>query len=252
MYKFFKVFAFLSQMIEFVTIGIFAKNHVITQNPVTGRMSGNIANTRFGTWRGINIAASIGLKSQRKPQKESTAVLLNRAKMKLCGHTMIASVPWVKLFYPNTLIGTTPFAQLLKYFRNKITGTISTLLLDVSQIIGTYVGNGYSFFNTYTNTNAALAAFTMTWSNLTGDLNFSPAAELYFIFFNDDFTKLKMYNYAGNLGTGAALLDLSDTFVAGDKVKFFTAITENDAYTMFIQKTSKALIDDSATFITLI
>ena len=28
---------------------------VITQNPVTGRMSGNIANTRFGIWRGKNV-----------------------------------------------------------------------------------------------------------------------------------------------------------------------------------------------------
>ena len=128
MYKLFKVFAFLSQMIDFVTIGL-VKSHVITQNPVTGRMSGKIANTLFGVWCGINVAASIGLKEQRKPQELSTAVILNRAKMKLSGHTMSSIVSFVKYIFPVSLVGTTPFAQCLSFFRKKLTGIYSALVL---------------------------------------------------------------------------------------------------------------------------
>ena len=61
----------------------------IVQNPLTNRMSGRVANNRFFTWQQLNIVASIGLKEDRKPQTLTTAVILNCAKIKLTGHTML-------------------------------------------------------------------------------------------------------------------------------------------------------------------
>ena len=252
MYKIFKVFAILSQLMEFVTLGIFNRSHVITQNPVTGRMSGNIANTRFGVWRGINVAASIGLKEQRKPQTLSTAVILNRAKMKLSGHTMIELVSAAPLMYPVSLIGTTPFAKVLGFFRKKLIGIFSALTLDITQLINTTIGNGLPIDMMWSTAGGGLVL------NIAYDLgssgpHFSDDATAIFLVVNSTFTKAHYIDTGQPLSAmgGTFVLPLTGLFPDTDTVMIWVGLKENDTFTGFTERISKLISIDTLAYISL-
>jgi len=252
MYKLFRVFAFLSQMIEFVMIP-FQRFHVITQNPVTGRMSGNIANTRFGVWRGINVAASIGLKEQRKPQTMSTAVILNQAKMRLSGKTTGEILSFVKQIFPFKMIGTTEFAETLKYFRKKLTGIFSALLLDYSLMHDTSIGNGYTTNFLFNVSNALASGLVVNCSNVSvTDEHFDPGAEMWLLVVNDKYNKAHLFDVLATINDGTGTVDLTGYFSAADNIMCFVGVNENSTYTGNVLKQSKFFAVPGADFITLI
>jgi hypothetical protein len=251
MYKIFRFFSFFNQILDTITSGL-ARFSVITQNPVTGRMSGNIANTRFGVWRGINVAASIGLKEQRKTQELSTAVILNRAKMKLAGHTMIGMVPYAKYIFPVELIGTTAFSSILSYFRKKLTGIVSAIVLDITQIVNGIIGNGLPFTTPFTTTGGGLM-LNVTYNQALLNTHFSGLANIVFLVVDSKFTKFKYYDIAQTItaGAGGVPLDLSLDFLATDEVMCYVGLYENDAFTDNVMRRSKFVAFDVITWIPL-
>ena len=135
----------------------------IVQNPLTNRMSGNVANVRFWTWQQKNVCASIGLITDRKPQTLTDQVLLLRAKMRLIGHTMLGFSQYAKLVFPKKTPFTTAFAKVLQYFRVRLIGDIDHLILDISQLIGSSIGNGLFNPVKFQVTNTAVAALILTY-----------------------------------------------------------------------------------------
>ena len=111
----------------------------IVQNTLIGRARRSVGGTTFATWNGLNILKAKILKP--KPQTITDAVILNRAKMKLVGQSCAFISPFAKSIYRLGTPKTTGFAEIVKFFRNKITGAVGSLKLLVTDLVNTSFGS---------------------------------------------------------------------------------------------------------------
>ena len=225
----------------------------IVQNPIVGRASGNVGKTRFSTWRGINYIASIGLKEDRKKQEMTDAVILNRDKMQLVGHTLTSSSPFAQIAWWKSLTGTTPFASLVKFMRNKLTGDIGAIAFDNSKVIHTVFGNGDP-------TLFEMAGVATSGSEITISINpaFVPVSPddsgdyiVNVFVINSDCTKWQYIPIASNLSESTFVLELASAYTVGEKIYTWFNVTHNpDEYSALKSTVYKALTN--STPITLI
>ena len=183
----------------------------ISQNFLTGRMRKSAGGTRFSTWRGLNIVAS---KPMEVRQNVTPAVQLNRSKMSLIGKMVSKMNPYVDVFYSLGISKTTPFADTVKFFRNRLK---DDLKLDASLLAGASFGTGNTPTPSYAITSVSIDDFGISPSNIS-PLWGTDEIDLYITVMNDICTKVHHSVY--HLTPDAVISeDLNGTdFIVGDKV----------------------------------
>jgi len=251
--KKFWLFRALANLLFALFTGVANIKYAIVQNPIIGRASGNVGKTRFSTWRGINYIASIGLKEDRKKQEMTDAVILNRDKMQLVGHTLISSSPFAQIAWWKSLTGTTPFASLVKFLRNKLTGSIGSIAFDNSKIINTVFGNGDPTLLTMTGVAASgseiVVSIDPVFVPVSPDDSGDYIVNVFLI--NSDCTKWQYIPIASNLSESTFTVELASNYEVGEKIYIWFNVTHiPDEYSDLKSTVFKALAN--STPITLI
>lgn len=185
----------------------------ISQNFLTGRMRKSAGGTRFSTWRGLNIVAS---KPQEVRQNVTPAVKLNREKMSLIGKMVSQLNPIVNSVYSLGIAKTTPFADTVKFFRNRLN---DDLKLSAPLLAGASFGTGNVPSFDYVHNSDSYDSFVISATNIPSiwgvdDVNHTV------IVFNDSCTKVGVWNVDASINSSLSF-DLSEKgFVAGDKIAF--------------------------------
>ena len=183
----------------------------ISQNFLTGRMRKSAGGTRFSTWRGLNIVAS---KPMEVKQNITPAVQLNRNKMSLIGKMVSKLNPYVSSFYSLGISKTTPFADTVKFFRNRLK---DDLKLDASLLVNASFGTGNTPTPSYSITDTSLDSLTLqpsAFSPLWGDDD----VQVYVIIINDACTKIGIATQTSTIDNGIVVNLGSSEFVVGDKI----------------------------------
>lgn len=183
----------------------------ISQNFLTGRMRKSAGGTRFSTWRGLNIVASKPMKVQ---QNVTPAVQLNRDKMSLIGKMVSKLNPYVGQFYSLGISKTTPFADTVKFFRNRLK---DDLKLDASLLANSSFGTGNTPTPSYAITSPSRDNFILQPSNIS-PLWGPDNVDFLYVVINETCTKI----FSGSLNQtidDQIDIDLSPTeFIIGDKI----------------------------------
>lgn len=183
----------------------------ISQNFLTGRMRKSAGGTRFSTWRGLNIVAAKPISVR---QNVTQAVQDNRDKMALVGKAIAKINVSVSRIYNFGISKTTPFADSVKFFRNKLlSATAVNPLLFGSAKFGTGNAEGHSYVVDATEHQA----FSLVRS-VIAEVFDTADTQIDLLVFNELLTKIA---YIQNVDAGDAdiLIDLSNFgFVGGDKI----------------------------------
>lgn len=183
----------------------------ISQNFLTGRMRKSAGGTRFSSWRGLNVVAS---KPMEVRQNVTPAVQLNRNKMSVIGKMVSKLNPYVDLFYSLGISKTTPFADTVKFFRNRLK---DDLKLDASLLANSSFGTGNTPTPSYAIINAQINDVYLEPSNISPLWGTDDVDVNYFVI-NDTCTKI----FSGSLSqpiTDSFSINLSSSdFIVGDKV----------------------------------
>ena len=185
----------------------------ISQNFLTGRMRKSAGGTRFSTWRGLNVVAS---KPMEVRQNVTPAVKLNRNKMSVIGKMGSKLNPYEGLFYSLGISKTTPFADTVKFFRNRIK---DDLKFDASLFTNASFGTGNTPSPTYHITELAIDSIVLTPSNISPMWG-SDDCKLYVIVINDIGTKSYVEEIEQPISDTVSLNLTSSNFIVGDKVMF--------------------------------
>lgn len=183
----------------------------IGQNFLTGRLRGSAGGTRFSTWRGLNIVASKPIEVR---QNVTPAVELNRSKMSVVGKSISRINSNVKTIYSLGISKTTPFADTVKFFRNRIT---DLLLLDPSLLSGSKFGTGNAEGHTYAVIDKLASSFTL---DRVASSNVFDNSQTYVdvLVVSDDMKKIAYIKEEG-VGDSNIVINLkSFGFDAGDKI----------------------------------
>lgn len=183
----------------------------ISQNFLTGRMRKSAGGTRFSTWRGLNVVAS---KPMEVKQNVTHAVQLNRNKMSLIGKMVSKLNPYVSSFYSLGISKTTPFADTVKFFRNRLT---DSLKFDSSLFTNATFGTGNTPSPSFHVTNTLIDDLQIEFSNVS-PLWGTDAVDVMFIAVNDLGTKTFVALANGDLTNSFGFSLGSSDFVAGDKI----------------------------------
>ena len=182
-----------------------------SQNFLTGRMRKSAGGARFSTWRGLNIVAS---KPMVVRQNVTPAVQLNRNKMSLIGKLVSRLNPYVDLFYSLGISKTTPFADTVKFFRNRLK---DDLKLDASLLAGASFGTGNTPTPSYAIIGTSIDNLIVHPSNVS-PLWGSDDITVHITVINEDCTKV-YYTFYEVSPQGDIPVDLIDSgFVIGDKI----------------------------------
>lgn len=187
----------------------------ISQNFLTGRMRKSAGGTRFSTWRGLNIVASKPIDVR---QNVTAAVTLNRRKLSVIGKGVSKLNAYVKMYYSLGIQKTTPFADTVKFFRNRIK---DDLKLDPALLKDSKFGTGNAESQQYEMVGDALSAFEIEPFALNPIWNHA-SYQVDVIVFNDTFTKVVNINQSVSYDDVISINLLAYGFVAGDKVYFGT------------------------------
>ena len=183
----------------------------ISQNFLTGRMRKSAGGTRFATWRGLNIVASKPIEVR---QNVTPAVKLNRSKMSVVGKSVSKINANTKSIYSLGISKTTPFADTVKFFRNRIT---DTLKLDPTLLSGAKFGTGNAEGHTYSVTNKLVTDFTLDRVAVSNVFDNSQTL-VDVLVVSDDMQKI-VYLPEQTTGEGFFILNLLPYgFVTGDRI----------------------------------
>ena len=183
----------------------------ISQNFLTGRMRKSAGGTRFSSWRGLNIVAS---KPMEVRQNVTPAVSLNRNKMSLIGKLVSRLNPYVSLFYSLGISKTTPFADTVKFFRNRIT---DSLKFDASMFTGATFGTGNTPGPSFHIDDSSINDLRIMFSNVSPIWG-TGMADVTFVVVNDLGTKSYVTTQSVDLFDETSItLDLTG-FIVGDKI----------------------------------
>ena len=182
-----------------------------SQNFLTGRMRKSAGGARFSTWRGLNIVAS---KPMVVRQNVTPAVQLNRNKMSLIGKMVSKLNPYVSLFYSLGISRTTPFADTVKFFRNRLR---DNLLFDPSLFAGASFGTGNTPSPSYSFINKQVGDLAFASHNIS-PLWGSDDVESNVVIVNDKGTKIYVAKYTDSIGSDISISLSNSDFIAGDKI----------------------------------
>jgi len=225
----------------------------IVQNPITGRMTGNISGTKFAKNLGRNIAASIPLKKSLKPQALSTAVILNRAKLSLIGSCLKKISSNINIIYPKRLKRTSEFSELNKFFLKVLTGPANNLILDLPKIITQRLGNGYLTDYVFYCSNSSIGYFEITCMNPTiHDAIFNTIAQVWLLIFAKNMTNATLFPIGRIMDMGVMGIDLTSRYQSGDEVIFYIGILQPDPNYNQGPLISKFYPNPNQTFTTLV
>lgn len=185
----------------------------ISQNFLTGRMRKSAGGTRFSTWRGLNVVAS---KPMEVRQNVTPAVQLNRTKMSVIGKMVSKLNPFVSSFYSLGISKTTPFADTVKFFRNRIT---DLLKFDASLFTNASFGTGNTPSPSYNLTEPSIDSIVLTPSDVS-PLWGTDDCLLTVIVVNDIGTKVYVDTIGQPIYDSVSLNLQSSGFVVGDRVLF--------------------------------
>ena len=183
----------------------------ISQNFLTGRMRKSAGGTRFSSWRGLNIVAS---KPMEIRQNVTPAVQLNRNKMSVIGKLVSKLNPYVGLFYSLGISKTTPFADTVKFFRNRLT---DSLKFDASMFTNASFGTGNTPSPTYHFSNISISDIELNPSNISplwGTDNVISTVTVV----NETGTKIYVEEAVYPIGNAFSISLASSDFVIGDKI----------------------------------
>ena len=213
----------------------------ISQNFLTGRMRKSAGGTRFSTWRGLNIVAS---KPMEVRQNVTPAVQLNRDKMSLIGKMVSKLNPYVSAFYSLGISKTTPFADSVKFFRNRLT---DSLKFDPSMFANASFGTGNTPSPSFHIDGTAYDEVILKFNNVS-PLWGIDEVNVTVIVVNDLGTKTFIQSQNCVLGDPLFFtLNFSD-FIAGDKVLIATKVIKTRPGT---DLSGTVKFSDSTAFVTL-
>ena len=183
----------------------------ISQNFLTGRMRKSAGGTRFSSWRGLNIVAS---KPMEVRQNVTPAVQLNRDKMSRIGKLVSKLNPFVGLFYSLGISKTTPFADTVKFFRNRLP---DSLMFDPSTFTNATFGTGNTPSPSFHVNNTVIDDLMIDFTNIspiwgTDEVNIT------FIAINDLGTKCYVESFSDKLTNQVSFSLHSTGFVVGDRI----------------------------------
>ena len=185
----------------------------ISQNFLTGRMRKSAGGTRFSTWRGLNVVAS---KPMEVRQNVTKAVQINRDKMSLIGKMVSKLNPYVGSIDSLGIAKTTPFADTVKFFRNRL---LDTLQLDASLLAGASFGTGNVPSCNYLLENDSYDNFIISTHNIPSIWG-SDHVDSTIIIFNDTCTKVGVWIISDIISNNIVLDTSHLGFVAGDRIAF--------------------------------
>ena len=214
----------------------------ISQNFLTGRMRKSAGGTRFSSWRGLNIVAS---KPMEVRQNVTPAVQLNRDKMSLIGKMVSKLNPYVSLFYSLGISKTTPFADTVKFFRNRID---DSLKFDASKFANASFGTGNTPSPSSHIIGLSLSDFRLYFANVS-PLWGTGVVDVTFVVVNDLGTKSYIITQPVDLLDDASIDLNSSDFIAGDKVLIATKVIKTRPGT---DLSGTVKFSDASAFVTLI
>jgi hypothetical protein len=169
--------------------------------------------TRFSSWRGLNIVAS---KPMEVRQNVTPAVQLNRNKMSLIGKMVSKLNPFVGLFYSLGISKTTPFADTVKFFRNRIS---DLLKFDASLFTNASFGTGNTPTPNYHIDSVAIDNIRLVVSNVSPMWGIDDCI-LSVIAINDVGTKAFVQEFTQSITDDIVFSLNGSPFIVGDKVLF--------------------------------
>lgn len=185
----------------------------ISQNFLTGRMRKSAGGTRFSTWRGLNIVAAKPISVR---QNVTPAVQLNRDKMSVAGKFGSKMNILVKAFYSLGISKTTPFADTVKFFRNRM---LDSLKLNPALLANAKFGTGNTEGNTYSVDVATASEFALTTLIVDPAFGTDDIVST-LIIFNDTMSK---FGFVTNNDAPNASISLDPSvfgFLIGDKIAY--------------------------------
>lgn len=185
----------------------------ISQNFLTGRMRKSAGGTRFSTWRGLNIVAS---KPMEVRQNVTPAVQLNRDKMAVIGKMVSKLNTIVNDMYSLGIAKTTPFADTVKFFRNRI---LDSLKLDAVSLNGAQFGTGNVPSGSYICVTPDSSSFECEAENEASIFGSSDIIRT-IIVVNDLATKVGIFDYEGAINAQFSIDLTTAGFGPGDKIAF--------------------------------
>lgn len=183
----------------------------ISQNFLTGRMRKSAGGTRFSSWRGLNIVASKPMKVQ---QNVTPAVQLNRDKMSRIGKLVSKMNPYVSTFYSLGISKTTPFADTVKFFRNRLK---DDLKFDISLLTGASFGTGNAPSPSYSIVSTHINDVELESANVSPLWGIDEVISTVVVV-NDIGTKVYVSSYQGPIQDGVNINLSSSGFIVGDKI----------------------------------
>ena len=182
-----------------------------SQNFLTGRMRKSAGGTRFSTWRGLNIVAS---KPMEVRQNVTPAVQLNRDKMSRIGKMVSKLNPYVSSFYSLGISKTTPFADTVKFFRNRINNSLN---FEADKFTDASFGTGNTPSPSFHINSCGIGDLRLNFTNIS-PLWGTDEVDVTFVVVNNLGTKLYIITQAVFLLDEASInLDYTD-FIEGDKI----------------------------------
>ena len=183
----------------------------ISQNFLTGRMRKSAGGTRFSTWRGLNIVAS---KPMEVRQNVTPVVQLNRDKLSRIGKLVSKLNPYVSLFYSLGISKTTPFADTVKFFRNRFT---DLLKFDASMFTNASFGTGNTPSPSFHISDVNISDIRLMFDNIS-PLWGTDVVDITFVIVNELGTKSYVITQSVDLFDEASINLASSDFIVGDKI----------------------------------
>ena len=183
----------------------------ISQNFLTGRMRKSAGGTRFSTWRGLNIVAS---KPMEVRQNVTPAVQLNRNKMSLIGKMVSKLNPYVALFYSLGISKTTPFADTVKFFRNRFKDSLS---FDATLFTNASFGTGNTPSPSYHLDTVSMNDLNIIPSNIS-PLWGTEIVDSTIVVINDSASKIYVETLPVGIYDPISISLIGTDFVVGDKI----------------------------------
>lgn len=184
-----------------------------SQNFLTGRMRKSAGGTRFSTWRGLNVVAS---KPMEVRQNVTPAVQLNRNKMSVMGKMGSKLNPFVNSFYSLGISKTTPFADTVKFFRNRFS---DSLKFDASLFTNASFGTGNTPTPSYHIVASDIDGIVLSPSDISPLWGYDDCG-FNVIVVNDIGTKVYVADMLQPINDDISFSLTSSGFIVGDKVLF--------------------------------
>ena len=189
----------------------------ISQNFLTGRMRKSAGGTRFSTWRGLNVVAS---KPMEVRQNVTPVVQLNRDKLSLIGKMVSKLNPYVGMFYSLGISKTTPFADTVKFFRNRFT---DSLKFDETLFTNASFGTGNTPSPSFHINNVNIDDLRLNFSNISPMWG-TDEVDVTFVVVNNLGTKSFVITLTVVLLDEVSIPLVISDFVVGDKILIATKV----------------------------